>query len=169
MLQTLLHASEGITQPAIMYAVKKHVTDITDRETTDNFDWIIVSNINPDSYKDILYDMILWNWNTCFRVRKAIYHGLTFEENHHNGFYEREQLCGSRSQYKLLFFGKILLATIFVLVITTAQVSFQYLCLPLIETLPLNTATALSFIYKYIYLAYNILVTITIASGFFYL
>ncbi|XP_068623085.1 carboxypeptidase B-like [Battus philenor] len=50
-IQSLLHAREWVTLPAALYAIRKLVVDITDRDLVDNIDWIILPIANPDGYE----------------------------------------------------------------------------------------------------------------------
>ncbi|XP_013171651.1 PREDICTED: carboxypeptidase B-like [Papilio xuthus] len=62
-LQSLLHAREWVTLPAALYAIRKLVVDITDRDLVDNIDWIILPIANPDGYEFSHTNTRFWRKN----------------------------------------------------------------------------------------------------------
>lgn len=49
-IESLLHAREWITLPATLYAIKRLVIDVTERDLVEDIDWIILPIANPDGY-----------------------------------------------------------------------------------------------------------------------
>ncbi|CAK1588928.1 unnamed protein product [Parnassius mnemosyne] len=63
MIQSLLHSREWISLPASLYAIKKLVVDITDRDLVDKIDWIILPIANPDGYEFTHTNTRFWRKN----------------------------------------------------------------------------------------------------------
>lgn len=50
-LESLLHAREWVTLPSTLYAIKKLVIDVTERDLIEDIDWVILPIANPDGYE----------------------------------------------------------------------------------------------------------------------
>ncbi|XP_068623043.1 carboxypeptidase B-like [Battus philenor] len=63
MVQSLLHAREWVTLPATLYAIKRLVVEITDRDLVNQIDWIILPIANPDGYEFSHTNSRFWRKN----------------------------------------------------------------------------------------------------------
>ncbi|CAH2055629.1 unnamed protein product, partial [Iphiclides podalirius] len=63
MIQSLLHGREWVTLPSSLYAIKKLVIDVTDRDLVDKIDWIILPISNPDGYEFTHTNTRFWRKN----------------------------------------------------------------------------------------------------------
>lgn len=62
-VESLLHAREWATLPATLYAIKRLVLDVTERDLVEDIDWVILPIANPDGYEFTHTNQRFWRKN----------------------------------------------------------------------------------------------------------